>query len=371
MRRLLSHAPTLAAVLDTPVDRNAGCRGHDDTVGRFTGLQRRRRKDSAAGRSRLPDSGLPVPVRRLDAGHRPRRFRPARRHHQRHQPGTREFREAAPSPHSRPTWCLHSASNDPVPVSVNLLLGGDILNPVAVSGPTATRSLSTSAPSATARQTSWTASSRAPAGTSASRCRSARRCPFGRGPPMITPNVPFTFSMALDISALLLDPGFLSLDYGHTLSFASSGPVFNLPGGVTVDIDDVNVDQQSLDRSARWRFDSVPCRSPQRCCSSARDSCSDVGRWRGGRSVSAPARTSRATTRSAPGVSGSRPSRLEAHGRPAARQRAPGPCGRPGIHSVSAQGVARRPRAATSTLTAGCASARRPEPGARASRLQS
>ena len=65
--------------------------------------------------------------------------------------------------------------------------------------------------------------------------------PVRSGTAMITPNVPFTFSMALDISAILWDPGFLSLDYGHTLSFASSGPVFNLPDGVTVDIDDVNV----------------------------------------------------------------------------------------------------------------------------------
>jgi hypothetical protein len=136
---------------------------------------------------------------------------------------------------------LHSDTSDPVPVSVNLLLGGDILNPVAVSGSygyTLALNLGpfgngeTDVVDGEITRTGGNISIPLPVGFAV---------PVRSGTAMITPNVPFTFSMALDISAILWDPGFLSLDYGHTLSFASSGPVFNLSDGVTVDIDDVNV----------------------------------------------------------------------------------------------------------------------------------
>ena len=33
----------------------------------------------------------------------------------------------------------------------------------------------------------------------------------------------------------------MSVDYSHTLSFSSAGPVFNLPDDVTIDIEGVNV----------------------------------------------------------------------------------------------------------------------------------
>ena len=133
---------------------------------------------------------------------------------------------------------LHSATNDPVPVSVNLLLGGDILSPNSGYGFTLALNLGVFGSGETDVQdgvifrTGGNIPIPLPIGTPV---------PVRSGTAMITPNVPFVFSMALDISAALLDPGFMSLDYGHTLSFASSGPVFNLPDGVTVDITDVNV----------------------------------------------------------------------------------------------------------------------------------
>lgn len=133
---------------------------------------------------------------------------------------------------------LHSNSNDPVPVSVNLLLGGNILSPNSGYGFTLSLNLGvfgngeTDVQDGAIWRTGGNISIPLPIGTPV---------PVRSGTAMITPNVPFVFSMALDISALLSDPGFMSLDYGHTLSFATSGPVFNLPNGVTVDIDDVNV----------------------------------------------------------------------------------------------------------------------------------
>jgi hypothetical protein len=133
---------------------------------------------------------------------------------------------------------LHSATNDPVPVSVNLLLGGDILSPVSGYGFTLSLNLGvfgngeTDVTDGAIWRTGGNISIPLPTGTPVL---------VRSGTAMITPNVPFVFSMALDLSAAMLDPGFMSLDYGHTLSFATSGPVFNLPNGVTVDIDDVNV----------------------------------------------------------------------------------------------------------------------------------
>jgi hypothetical protein len=133
---------------------------------------------------------------------------------------------------------LHSTSDVPVPVSVNLLLGGDILSPNSGYGYTLSLNLGvfgsgeTDVQDGAISRTGGNISIPLPIGTPVL---------VRSGTAMITPNVPFVFSMALDISALLLDPGFMSLDYGHTLSFATSGPVFNLPDGVTVDIADVNV----------------------------------------------------------------------------------------------------------------------------------
>ena len=133
---------------------------------------------------------------------------------------------------------LHSATNDPVPVSVNLLLGGDILSPESGYGFAIALNLGvfgsgeTDVTDGAITRTGGVISIPLPLGTAV---------PVRSGTAMITPNVPFVFSMALDLSALLRDPGFMSLDYGHTLSFATNGPVFNLPDGVTVDIAGVNV----------------------------------------------------------------------------------------------------------------------------------
>ncbi|HKV98526.1 MAG TPA: hypothetical protein VJN96_01820 [Vicinamibacterales bacterium] len=133
---------------------------------------------------------------------------------------------------------LHSASNDPQPVSVNLLLGGDIVNPHSGYGYTLALNLGVFGDGETDVQDGviFRTGGNIPV-----------PLPIGAGvlvhsgTAMITPNVPFTFFMSLGISANLSDPGFMSLDYGHTLSFSPNGPVFNLPDGVTIDISDVNV----------------------------------------------------------------------------------------------------------------------------------